>query len=52
MAICGRWADIEVWDLVKGDIVRKVWDASDADLDEIEEQYSDEPGIEIVVVER
>ena len=44
--------EITVWDLSNGNIVEKLWEASERDLDRIEEQYRDEPGIDIEVEEK
>lgn len=41
--------EISVWNIVEGDVVRKLWDASEDDLEAIEEQYGDEPFYEVVI---
>lgn len=38
---------ITVWDMADGDIVEKLWEATEVDLDEIEKKYADEPDISI-----
>lgn len=40
--------EVTVWNVTNGDIVKKLWNASEADLQEIEEYYGDEPIYEIV----
>jgi hypothetical protein len=35
--------EVTVWDMVEGDIVKKRWDATAAEADEIREQYADDP---------
>lgn len=52
MTICGEWADINVWRISDGELVNKVWDASDEDLDELEQFYADDPDIDIQVEDR
>jgi len=44
-----RRFEISVWNNSNGDLVRKTWDATEADLDEIEEFYLDEPFMVIVI---
>lgn len=41
--------EISVWNNVEGDLVKKLWDASQAELDELEEKYRDEPFYQIVI---
>lgn len=47
-----RSYDVTVWDVVNGDVIKSAYDADDDELNEIEEQYRDEPGIEIQIEER
>ena len=39
--------EVTVWDITNGDIVEKLWRASNAELDEVEEKYRDWPFIEV-----
>lgn len=41
--------EISVWNITNGDLVRKLWEATEADRGQIEEQYDDEPFYEIVI---
>lgn len=41
--------EISVWNVVEGDIVKKVWDGTEEELGEIEEQYDDEPFYQIII---
>jgi len=41
--------EVTVWNVVDGDILEVNYEASQRDLDEIEERYEDEPGIEIQI---
>jgi hypothetical protein len=41
--------EISVWNTFEGDVVRKLWDASWDDYDDLIEQYEDEPGYEVVI---
>lgn len=43
--------EVTVWNVTNGDIVKKAWEATSAELAEIEEQYGDEPFYEIQVEE-
>ena len=57
---CGRFVSpkdigqycVTVWDIQDGDIIEKIWNASQRDLDELEQRYQDEPGIEIQIEDR
>lgn len=52
MTIQGEWADINVWRMTidgEPDLVERIWDASDEDLDRLEEQYNDDPFVDIQV---
>lgn len=40
---------VTVWDSRDGDIVEKLWEASEAEVDEIEERYRDEPFMDVQV---
>lgn len=41
--------EISVWNNVEGDLVKKLWDASQAELDHLEEYYADEPFYQVVI---
>jgi len=41
--------EVTVWNMVNGDIVRKLWDADADDVSEIREQYGDNPLMQIIV---
>jgi hypothetical protein len=41
--------EISVWNNVEGDVVQKLWDASQDDYDALLEQYEDEPFYEVVI---
>lgn len=41
--------EISVWNIVEGDHVKKLWDASWADYDALVEQYEDEPFYDVVI---
>lgn len=41
--------EITVWDIFEGDVLKKCWEADEDELSEIEEQYSDEPGVQVVI---
>lgn len=41
--------EISVWDDINGDVVKKLWDASEGEYHEILDQFSDEPGHTVVV---
>lgn len=41
--------EISVWNIVEGDLVKKLWEATEAELAEIEERYRDEPFYEVVI---
>jgi hypothetical protein len=43
--------EVTVWDVVDGDIVTKLWEATAADLDYIEQLYGDEPWRYTIVAE-
>lgn len=43
--------EVTVWDH-EGNIVKKLWDASDDEVEEVREQYGDEPLKTVVVEER
>lgn len=43
--------EISVWNNITGDVVRKLWDADQNELDAICHQYDDEPGHEVVIDE-
>lgn len=35
--------DVEVWDLLDGDLVEKLWDATEEEADGIHDRYEDDP---------
>lgn len=41
--------EISVWNIVEGDLVKKVWEGTEAQLQDIEERYGDEPFYDIVI---
>ena len=41
--------EISVWNIVEGDLVEKLWEATEAELSDIEERYRDEPFYEVVI---
>lgn len=41
--------ELSVWDNINGDVVKKLWDASEEEYDALVEQYEDEPGHEVVI---
>ena len=43
--------DVTVWDH-EGNVVKKLWDATDDEAEEVREQYADEPLKTVVVEER
>jgi hypothetical protein len=43
--------DVTVWNTLDGDIVKKLWSATSAEVAEIEEQFSDEPNCTVQVEE-
>lgn len=43
--------EVTVWNLQNGDIIKKVWEATEEELCEIEEQYRDEPFCNIQIEE-
>jgi hypothetical protein len=47
-----RTFEVTVWDMTNGDIVKKRWDATSAEVAEIEEEFRDEPFREVKVEER
>ena len=44
--------EVTVWDIINGDIVKKLWNATAEEADEIRDQFEDEPFREVVVEER
>lgn len=46
-----RTFQVTVWNTIDGDIVKKLWEASIDEVNEVEEQYSDEPFMMIQVEE-
>lgn len=43
--------EVEVWNIVEGDLVKKLWDATEDEVAEVEERYADEPFYDVVVRE-
>lgn len=43
--------EVTVWDY-EGDIVKKLWEATDDDLADVEDRYGDDPRYTIVVERR
>lgn len=41
--------EISVWNIVEGDVVKKLWEATEAELADIEEWYRDESFYQIVI---
>lgn len=41
--------EVSVWNLVDGDHVKKLWEATEAELDALREWYEDEPFYQVVV---
>jgi hypothetical protein len=46
-----RTFQVTVWNMMDGDIVKKLWEASIDEVSEVEEQYSDEPFMMVQVEE-
>ena len=47
-----RKYEVTVWDMLDGDIIEKLWEATERDLRELEERYRDEPGVEIEIEDK
>lgn len=47
-----RTFEVTVWNMMDGDIVKKAWSATQAEVDEIEEYYGDEPLYSVQIEER
>lgn len=41
--------EITVWDIANGDIVKKYWEADSKVLDQVQEDYGDDPRFDIQV---
>lgn len=41
--------EVTVWNTIEGDIVKKLWEATEDELGEIEDWYADEPFHEVVI---
>jgi hypothetical protein len=41
--------EISVWDNTRGDVVKYVRDASEAELEALQDAYADEPGHDVVI---
>jgi hypothetical protein len=44
--------EVTVWDMVRGDIIKKLWDATWAEAEGVRDWYADDIGIEVVVEEK
>lgn len=47
-----RTYEVEVWNIVEGDLVKKLWEATWEEAEALREQYADEPWYDVAVVER
>ncbi len=43
--------EVTVWDMFDGDIVKKLWEATEDDIEEIEENYGDDPRYSIDIID-
>jgi hypothetical protein len=41
--------EVTVWDMADGDIVKKLWEASQGELDDIQDRYGDDPRYSVQV---
>lgn len=41
--------EVTVWNQTNGDVERKCWDITENELDELRDQYEDEPGLDVVI---
>lgn len=41
--------EVSVWSVVAGDHVKKLWEATEEEADNLYEQYADEPFYDVVV---
>lgn len=44
-----RYYEVTVWNQTNGDVVRKVWQATESELDELRAWHADEPWLDIVI---
>lgn len=44
--------EVTVWDMREGDIVKKLWDADAVEMNEVRDQYIDEPFMEVHIEAR
>ena len=42
---------VTVWDMIEGDIHKKIWEATQNEADEVQDQYEDDPRYNVVVEE-
>ena len=41
--------EVTVWNQTNGDVERKCWDITENELDELRDQYEDEPWLDVVI---
>ena len=41
--------EVTVWNQTNGDVERKFWDITENELDELRDQYEDEPWLDVVI---
>lgn len=41
--------EVTVWNQANGDVERKFWDITENELDELRDQYEDEPWLDVVI---
>lgn len=41
--------EVTVWNQTNGDVERKCWDITERELDELRDQYEDEPWLDVVI---
>lgn len=41
--------EVSVWNIVEGDHVKKLWEATEKELDDLREWYDDDPFYQVVV---
>lgn len=44
-----RRYEVSVWNVVEGDHVKKLWEATEKELDDLRERYVDEPFYQVIV---
>ena len=52
LAVNNRRFEVTVWNTIDGDIVKKYWEATLDEVDEIEESFRDDPFSMVQVEER